>query len=72
MAVLPARQRQGLGRNLLEQAKQIAKAWPGDAVRLDAFDADAGAGGFYAKCGWTEVGKVVYRNAPLIYFEFLL
>ena len=33
---------------------------------------DAGAGGFYARCGYTEVGRAVYRDAPLIYFELLL
>ena len=43
-----------------------------DAIRLDAFDAKAGAGGFYAKCGYTEVGRTSYRNAPLIYYQLLL
>ena len=51
MAVRPELQRTGIGRELLEQATQVAKAWPVDAIRLDAYDADAGAGGFYAKCG---------------------
>lgn len=72
MAVAPARQRQGIGRRCLEEARRIAKAWPADAVRLDAFDAAAGAGPFYARCGWTEVGRTKYRNTPLIYYEFLL
>ena len=72
MAVTPTRQRQGLGRKCLEEATRIARGWPADAVRLDAFDADAGAGGFYAKCGWSEVGRTSYRNTPLIYYEFLL
>jgi GNAT superfamily N-acetyltransferase len=72
MAVAPARQKQGIGRRCLEEAKAIAKRWPADALRLDAFDAKAGAGGFYAKCGFTEVGRVTYRNAPLIYFELKL
>jgi GNAT superfamily N-acetyltransferase len=72
MAVAPARQRQGLGRRCLEAAKVIAKAWPADAIRLDAWDAAAGAGLFYARCGFTEVGRVTYRNAPLIYYELLL
>jgi hypothetical protein len=36
------------------------------------FDGEAGAGAFYAKCGFREVGRVVYRNVPLIYFEMLL
>ena len=42
------------------------------AIRLDAFDAEAGAGAFYARCGWTEVGRAVYRGAPLIYYQFLI
>ena len=72
MAVAPAKQRQGLGRRCLEQAKEMVAAWPADAIRLDAYDAAAGAGEFYAKCGWTEVGRLVYRKAPLVYYEFLL
>jgi hypothetical protein len=36
---------------------------------LDAFDADAGAGSFYARCGF---GRVTYGKAPLIYFERIL
>ena len=72
MAVLPERQRQGLGRRCLEEAQRIARAWPADAIRLDAYDADAGAGDFYARCGYTERGRVTYRNAPLIYYELLL
>ena len=71
MAVDPAIQRQGVGRTCIEQALTIAQAWPADAVRLDAYDADAGAGGFYIACGFTEVGRVVYKNVPLIYFEKL-
>lgn len=72
MAVLPSMQRQGIGRLLLTEAVRVARAWPADAIRLDAFDAEAGAGAFYAKCGFREVGRVVYRKAPLIYFEALL
>jgi GNAT superfamily N-acetyltransferase len=72
MAVLPALQRHGIGRLVIAEAVRQGRAWPADAVRLDAFDADAGAGAFYAKCGFREVGRVVYRNAPLIYFEMLL
>jgi GNAT superfamily N-acetyltransferase len=72
MAIHPAKQRQGIGRRCLELAQEIAAAWPADAIRLDAFDAEAGAGAFYAACGWTEVGRAVYRGAPLIYYEFLL
>ncbi len=72
MAVAPARQRQGIGRRCMEEARRLAKAWPADAIRLDAFAGEAGAGGFYARCGCAEVGRVMYRRAPLIYFEMLL
>lgn len=41
-------------------------------MRLDAYDADAGAGGFYAKCGFLEAGRVTYRKVPLVYFELML
>jgi GNAT superfamily N-acetyltransferase len=72
MAVSPARQRQGIGRRCLDEASRIAKAWPADAIRLDAYDAYAGAGGFYEHCGYAERGRASFRNAPLIYYELLL
>jgi GNAT superfamily N-acetyltransferase len=72
MAVLPKYQRQGIGRLLLQEAVAEACAWPADAIRLDAFNADAGAGGFYARCGFREVARVVYKKDPLIYFELVL
>ncbi len=72
MAVAPAMQRQGIGRLLLHEATAQAKAWPSDVIRLDAYNTNAGAGEFYAKCGFREVGRVIYRNTPLIYFEMLL
>ena len=71
MAVIPTLQRQGIGSRLLREAVKQARAWPADAIRLDAFDARAGAGAFYTKCGFREVGRVTYRKAPLIYFEWL-
>jgi ribosomal protein S18 acetylase RimI-like enzyme len=71
MAVVPAMQRQGIGRLLLGEAVKQARCSGADAIRLDAFDHEAGAGGFYAKCGFREVGRVVYRKAPLIYFEWV-
>ncbi len=72
MAVVPEMQRQGIGRLLLAEAVRRARAFPAGAIRLDAFDADAGAGAFYAKYGFREVGRVTYRKAPLIYFELAL
>jgi len=72
MAVHPNEQRKGIGWLAIEEARRIARKWPSDAIRLDAWNAAAGAGGFYRKCGFREVGRALYRNAPLIYFEILL
>ncbi|MGO9337689.1 MAG: GNAT family N-acetyltransferase [Terracidiphilus sp.] len=72
MAVLPKLQRLGIGRMLLREAIAQARAWPADAIRLDAFDAVAGAGGFYSHCGFRETARVVYKDDPLIYFELVL
>ena len=72
MAIDPAIQRNGVGRALLTHARDVARDWPADSIRLDAYDAPAGAGGFYAKCGFSEVGRVVYRKTPLIYYERLV
>jgi GNAT superfamily N-acetyltransferase len=72
VAVIPSMQRQGIGSRLLHEAVKQARAWPADAIRLDGFDAAAGAGASYAKCGFREVGRVTYRKVPLIYFELLL
>ena len=72
MAVVPSQQRQGVGRRLIEEAKEAAAAWPADALRLDAYDHAAGAGAFYAKCGFRQVGRVTYRGVPLLYFEWMV
>jgi GNAT superfamily N-acetyltransferase len=72
MAVGPEWQRCGVGRACLIEAARLAREWPADALRLDAFDAPAGAGDFYAKCGFREVGRATYRLVPLIYYELLI
>lgn len=71
MAVSPGHQRKGVGRQSMHAAQAVAWDWPADAIRLDAFDAPAGAGGFYERCGYREKGRVTYRKTPLIYFELL-
>ncbi len=72
MAIIPELQRQGIGRLGIEAVKKIVKQWPADAIFLDAYDAVAGAGGFYEKCGFREVGRASYRGAALVYFEMFV
>jgi len=72
MAVIPEMQRQGIGTRLMKEAVKQVRAWPADAIRLDAYDHSAGAGEFYAKCGFREIGHVIYRKGPLVYFELLV
>ena|SRR5579863_2566588 len=72
MAVDPGYQRKGVGRGCIDEARRIALQWPGDSIRLDAFDVEAGAGEFYRKCGFRMVGRAIYRNAPLVYYEMMI
>ena len=72
MFVAVERQGTGFGRRLLEEAMEIAREWPSDAIRLDAYDAKAGAGDFYAKCGFREVGRAEYKGVGLRYFEWMV
>jgi GNAT superfamily N-acetyltransferase len=72
MAVTPDLQRQGIGRLCVEEIRKIARQWPADAIRLDAYDAPAGAGPFYGKCGFKDVGRATFRGCPLAYFEMPL
>jgi GNAT superfamily N-acetyltransferase len=72
MTVAVTHQGRGLGHLAIEDAVDVARNWPAEAIRLDAFDADAGAGAFYTKCGFVERGRVVYKGDPLVYYELLL
>ncbi len=67
-----ADQGRGLGSMALEDACTVAEEWPADAIRLDAYDAEAGAGTFYTHCGFMERGRVVYKGDPPVYYERLL
>ena len=69
MAVAAGSQRQGVGRALLAGANRVAREWPANAIWCDAYDSLAGAGGFYASCGFSEVGQKEYKGTPLVYFE---
>jgi hypothetical protein len=64
-------QRRGIGRRLIKEGIAVARGWPSAAIRLDAYDAAAGAGLLYAS-GFLEVGRKTYRGVPLVYFELML
>jgi ribosomal protein S18 acetylase RimI-like enzyme len=72
MAVDPAHQGKGIGRRCVLEAARLVRQSGGEAIRLDAYDAEAGAGPFYEKCGFTQRGRATYRITPLIYYELLL
>lgn len=69
MAVAPAQQRNGVGRACLAEVERIARGWGSDAVRLDSFDAPAGAVGFYEKCGYRPVMRGEYLAVRLVWLE---
>ncbi len=72
MAVALDWQGKGVGRRCLTEVIRVSESWPADALRLDAYDAPAGAGGFYARCGFANRGHATYRGTPHVYFELLL
>jgi len=74
MAVHPDHQRSGIGRAILKEAEAVARQWNGkvSSIRPDAWDAAAGAGTFYAKCGYEERARVAYKSNPLVYYERML
>ena len=71
MAVDPGFQGKGVGSAMLVEAVRVARDWPADAIRLDAYDREGGAGRFYARNGFVHRGRAVYRNNPLVYFEMV-
>ena len=72
MAVDPEHQGRGIGRWCLGEVEGLVRSWSGEAVRLDAYEGQAGASGFYRRCGYREVGRAVFRQVPLVYFESIL
>ena len=69
MVVAPTRQRQGIGRQLIAEAKRVATQLGGVALRLDTYQGPAGAGDFYRACGFREVHRGDYNATPLVWFE---
>ena len=72
MAVDPDQQRFGCGATLLREVEEVAMKQGLECVRLDSYDAPAGAGAFYAKAGYTHVYSGEVTGVPLQFWEKLL
>jgi GNAT superfamily N-acetyltransferase len=86
LAVAPECRRQGIGRQIIEAAKDVARSRPAQALWLDAYDSEVGAGPFYSRCGFRRVGPSTFKastfkastikantfkEVKLVYYEWL-
>jgi len=71
LAVAPRCRERGVGRRLMDAAKEAARSRGAQALWLDAYEHAAGAGPFYLKCGFRKVGRTRQGDVPLCYFEWL-
>jgi ribosomal-protein-alanine N-acetyltransferase len=71
LAVAPEHRKQGIGRALMAAAKTVAQARRVQALWLDAYDSNAGAGLFYVGCDFRRVGPSRITPAPRVYYEWL-
>jgi GNAT superfamily N-acetyltransferase len=65
----PDHLRRGIGRACMEEVRRIAAKAGCRWVRFDAYDAAAGAGAFYEKCGCVMVDRTALRGVKLLIFE---
>lgn len=72
LAVAPECRGAGIGRQLMDAAKDLARARGAQALWLDAYEHRAGAGDFYLKCGFRRVGRTQLGDLPLLWFEWLV
>jgi GNAT superfamily N-acetyltransferase len=70
LAVAPHARAQGVGRELMESAKSAARFWPAEALWLDTYEHEAGAGRFYEKCGFRRAGSGTLEGPPLGFYEW--
>lgn len=69
MAVRTDLQDSGYGRACVAAIEAIARRGGASYIRLDSYDAPAGAGEFYRKCGYQQVHRGEFNRVPLIYWE---
>ena len=69
LVVHPAKQRQGIGRFLMEGVERLAQDRGIPCVRLDAYALNPFSTAFYRDVGYTERGVIDVRTVGLILFE---
>ena len=67
--VHPDYQKKGIGKKCMKAIRKIARSREVDWVRFDAYDAEAGASGFYLKCGCSLIGRATANGTKLHVFE---
>lgn len=72
LAVAPPWEGHGIGRALMRFAERRASALGYDSIRLDAYCGNPRALRFYARSGYSRVGKVRFRKGHFDCFEKLL
>ncbi|MDE1152157.1 MAG: GNAT family N-acetyltransferase [Micavibrio sp.] len=72
MSIHPQRQHDDIGRQALEQVEAFAGQQGFTAIRLDSYDSDAGAGGFYESCGFVQVAREDAMKTKLKIYERII
>ncbi len=60
-------QRRGIGRRLLQAAADATRARGAATLWLTAWEGNARARSFYARCGWQDIGVTSHRIGPAAY-----
>lgn len=69
LTVRPGRQRQGIGRSLMQYAEDFAQKEGFAFVRLDAYLDNPFSNAFYDSIGYENRGSFVFRGAGLVQYE---
>ncbi len=63
VGVAPAARRQGVGRALIEAARDLAREWAVDEVMLDTWEANHAAHAFFRALGFSP-RRMLFRATP--------
>lgn len=69
LAVSSDCRKRGVGRMLMEAAERAGRERGAQALWLDTYEHAAGAGPFYERCGYRNVGPAPGAEIPLAFFE---